>query len=74
MWRHHPQNTSFLSLFGEFFSQQREICDRILRFQKTVSPFGDFSPKKITAFEVLTSKFAFIFIYFYVVRYMEKIW
>jgi hypothetical protein len=45
MWRHHPQETSFLSLFGEFFSPKQGICDRIFRFQKTVSPFGDFSPK-----------------------------
>jgi len=45
MWWHHPQKTSFLSLFGEFFSQIQGICDRMFRFQKTVSPFGDFSPK-----------------------------
>ncbi len=45
MWRHHPQKTSFLSLFGEFFSQKQGICNRVSRFQKTVLPLGDFSPQ-----------------------------
>ncbi len=34
MWRHHPLKTSFLQLFGEFFSLKQGICDRIFSFQK----------------------------------------
>jgi len=35
MWRHHPQKTSFLSLFGEFLFRKQGILDRIFHFQKT---------------------------------------
>ncbi len=45
MWRHHRQETSFLLLFGDFFSQKQGIYNGIFCFQKTVSLFGDFSPK-----------------------------
>ncbi len=34
-----------LSLLGEFFFQKQGIYNTIFRFQKTVSPFGAFSPK-----------------------------
>jgi hypothetical protein len=42
----HP---SFLLEFGEVFFLRTGICDRIIPFQKTVSPFDDFlPPKKMT--------------------------
>jgi hypothetical protein len=39
----HP---SFLLEFGEVFFLRTGICDRIIPFQKTVSPFDDFLPPK----------------------------
>jgi hypothetical protein len=47
MWRHHRQQTSFLSLFGDFFFlKNREFATEYSVFRKSVLPFfGDFSPK-----------------------------
>jgi hypothetical protein len=54
MWRHHPQKNQFsVASWQIFFSG---ICDRIFRFQKTVWPFDDFSPKKITVCNVHSDK------------------
>lgn len=44
MWWHRPQKNCFLSSIWWFF--KKVIWGRIFPFQKTVSPFGNFSKKK----------------------------
>jgi hypothetical protein len=45
MWRRHPQETSFLSLFGEFFLKNREFATEYSAFRKLSRQMAIFRQK-----------------------------
>ncbi len=59
------------SLENQFFSQKQGIYDRIFRFQKTMSPFGDFSSKKNHWFTLGFNFVAFCTLYVYLYNILE---
>jgi hypothetical protein len=49
MWRHHRQQTSFLSLFGDFFLKNRNLRQNIPFSENCVAVWRFFAKSKITA-------------------------
>jgi hypothetical protein len=69
-----PKKTVLCRFLANFFLKNREFATEYSVFRKLCRHLAIFAKNKITAFDVLTSKFAFIFILFYVVRrYVKKI-